>query len=106
MFPWEALAGWLAVAILAGSLARRFRRWNLVWCGLGVTIAGVIYYPSVMAHRPQHYYALLEFLASSFAFGAGVVIAFVGVLRLRSSGSHHPGVNADNERDRPAGGNG
>jgi hypothetical protein len=106
MFPWEALAGWLAVAILAGSLARRFRRWSLVWCGLGVAAAGMIYYPSVMAHRPQYYYALLEFLASSTAIGAGVVITFVGTLRLLSSGSDRAGANMNNERDRTAGGNG
>jgi hypothetical protein len=104
LFPWEALVGWLAVAILAGALAYCFRRWTLVWCGIGVAAAGLIYYSAVMAHRPQHYYALLEFLASTAAIGAGFVIALIGVTRWLASRSQPPPAQASPERDSIAAG--
>jgi hypothetical protein len=37
-----------------------------------------------MANRPPNYYALLEFLASSLAVGAGLVSAVVGAFWLLS----------------------
>jgi hypothetical protein len=80
--PQEALLGWAAVAAVATLLLWRARRRWLLWCGLAVAAAGAIYYPAVMAHRPQHYYALFEFLASSLAVGAGLVAAVAGALGL------------------------
>ena len=85
LFPVEALAGWAAVAAVAALLAWRFRRGRLLWGGLALTAAGAIYYPAVMAHRPPNYYALFEFLATSFAVGAGLVAAAVGGFGLWAS---------------------
>ena len=87
LIPAEALAGWAVVAVLAAVLVWQSRRHWLLWCGLAVAAAGAIYHPTVMANRPEHYYALLEFLASSLAVGAGLVAAAVGGIRLLSAGS-------------------
>jgi hypothetical protein len=84
LVPVEALASWSLLAVLAALLVWRWRRHWLIWCGLAVATAGAVYMPSVMAHRPEHYYALLEFLASTTAAGAGLVMVAVGVVRLLS----------------------
>jgi hypothetical protein len=82
MFPLEVLAWWAVVAVVTALLAWRFPRARLVWLGLAVIAAATIYFRTVMAHRPPNYYALLEFLASSFAGGGGFVMATVGGFHL------------------------
>jgi hypothetical protein len=58
-----------------------------------------------MAHRPQHYYALLEFLASTAAIGAGFVIALIGVIRWLASRSHSSPAHESPDGERSAAGN-
>jgi hypothetical protein len=82
LFPAETLMGWAAAAVLTGLLVWRAPRHWLLWGGLALMVSGAVYYPAVMAHRPQHYYALLEFLVSSLAFASGLVAAAVGAFRL------------------------
>ena len=82
MFPTEVLAWWATVAAMAALLMWRFPRARLVWLGLAVIAAAIAYFRTVMAHRPPNYYALLEFLASSFAGGGGFVFVVVGAFWL------------------------
>ena len=81
------------MVLVVAALLTYSRRYWPVWCGLGVAACGAIYYPFVMANRPPHYYALLEFLASSLAVGAGLVSAVVGVLWLWSPEPSRPATN-------------
>ena len=80
LFPIEAVVGWAGLLLLAVGLSWRFRRYWPVWCSLGIALCGAIYYPAVMANRPLHYYALLEFLAAAATLGGGLVLAVVGLL--------------------------
>jgi hypothetical protein len=81
LLPTETLIGWVLSGLATALLVRRFpRRW-LLWCGLGLIAAGAVYFPFVMLHRPPNYYAILEFLASCGAIGAGLLATAVGAIR-------------------------
>jgi len=91
LLPVEAAMGWAVVVLVVAALLTYSRRYWPVWCGLGVAACGAIYYPFVMANA--NYYALLEFLASSLAVGAGLVSAVVGVFWLLSLEPSRPATN-------------
>jgi hypothetical protein len=90
LFPTAALVTWTLLAVLSAGLVWRWPRHWRIWCGLAIIGAGAVYLPAVMAIRPENYYALLEFLTSSMAVGAGLVLAAVGAFRLVSAASADP----------------
>ena len=79
LLPWEAVLGWVALAVVAALAVRWRPRFRLTWSGLALAAAGAVYYWAVMAHRPVNYYALFEGLASFVAIGAGLVLVAIGI---------------------------
>jgi len=82
LFPTETLELWAAFALLAAVLLVFWPRHWLLWYGLTFMAAGFVYFPFVMAQRPNNYYAILEFFTSITAISSGLITAAVGMFRL------------------------